>query len=150
MTQGIRLEALARRIEAWEGRRTAVYLDHLGHPTCGIGHLMPAGTPVGEQHSDETVDAWFRADLHTAIEGARAIIGVATWETMTAARREVIVDCVFQLGVAGTRRFRRMVAAVRDADWAVACYEHLDSRGAQQTPRRFRARARALAYGEWP
>lgn len=146
---GVRLDALARRIEAWEGRRRAVYLDHLGHPTCGVGHLMPADTPVGARYSDEQVDRWFAADLQTALEEARGVAG-GCWDGLAPARREVLVDCVFQLGSPGLRRFGRMLAAVRRGDWAIACYEHMDSLGARQTPRRFLARARALAYGEWP
>ena len=37
------LEELRLELEADEGCKYEIYLDHLGLPTCGIGHLIVEG-----------------------------------------------------------------------------------------------------------
>ena len=62
------LEQLQKEIAEDEGCVHEIYLDHLGLPTFGIGHLVketdpeydqPVGTPV----SEDRVDACFASDI---------------------------------------------------------------------------------------
>ena len=61
-------ERLREILEREEGIKHEVYLDHLGYPTCGIGHLIipedeEHGCEVGTPVSEERVAALFEADL---------------------------------------------------------------------------------------
>jgi GH24 family phage-related lysozyme (muramidase) len=64
----VNLEQLQKEIAEDEGCVHEIYLDHLGLPTFGIGHLVketdpeydqPVGTPV----SEDRVDACFASDI---------------------------------------------------------------------------------------
>jgi len=56
-----------------EGRETTVYLDSLGKPTVGIGHLVlpEDNLKVGDTITDEQVDALFKKDGAAAMAAAR-------------------------------------------------------------------------------
>ena len=52
------IDQLRKDLEADEGCKYEIYLDHLGYPTFGIGHLItkqdeefgePVGTPISEE-----------------------------------------------------------------------------------------------------
>ena len=62
------LEQLSAEIEADEGCVLEVYLDHLGYPTVGVGHLVLESDeewnkPVGTKVSLERVRVLLRDDL---------------------------------------------------------------------------------------
>ena len=50
--------------------------------------------------------------------------------------KEVIVEMVFQLGVGGVQKFKKMWEALRNGDYQEASVQMLDSRWAKQTPKR--------------
>lgn len=133
-----------------EGRRTKVYLDSLGKRTGGVGHLLE-GTDwrVGDEISNNQVDAWFEEDVRKAERQAQTLAGLEGWGRLNGQRKEALVDFCFQCGLAGARKFRKCVAAIQSGHWGIAAIEHLDSRGAKQTPNRFMKRAKCFAYGYW-
>ena len=140
---------LRRVIRENEGVRYQVYKDSEGHLTAGIGHLLPDDVlPEGHAVSPEMVEQWFEADLRGACSGAERLCDGA-WDGMTDIRREVMIDAVFQLGAGGLAKFAKMMAAVKAGNWGIAAVEHLDSKGARQTPRRFMRRAKAMLYQRW-
>lgn len=51
-------------------------------------------------------------------------------------RYDALVNMSFQLGISRLGGFKRMIAAVRKKDWALAALEGMDSRWATQTPDR--------------
>ena len=66
------IEQLQKEIAEDEGCVHEIYLDHLGLPTFGIGHLVketdpeydqPVGTPV----SEDRVDACFASDIQITL-----------------------------------------------------------------------------------
>ena len=66
-------EQVFEQLKIDEGVKYEVYLDHLGYPTFGVGHLIQKtdpehgaepGTPVSEARVWEA----FEADLETAID----------------------------------------------------------------------------------
>lgn len=150
MMNDIDVGRMRRVLRENEGVKTVVYRDTLGHLTVGVGHLLPddGSYREGQQLPDAKIEAWFDADLRAAYDRAERIFG-AHWGPWGAARREAAVDFVFQCGRAGVMRFQKCVTALRTQNWTVAVLEHLDSRGAKQTPNRFIRRAQAWAYGEW-
>ena len=53
-------------LELREGNEERVYLDSLGKPTCGVGHLLTERErqvyQVGDEVSEEQRTAWLEAD----------------------------------------------------------------------------------------
>ena len=134
-----------------EGNKSKVYLDSLGKKTGGIGHLLEGTSwQVGDYIPADQVVQWFEEDLQTATRDAQELMGISGWSTLSGPRKEAVVDFVFQLGLGGARGFRKCVAALRSGHYGIAAVEHLDSRGAKQTPGRFMRRAKCFAYGHWP
>lgn len=70
------------------------------------------------------------------------------WYTsLNSARRAVILEMIYQLGMAGFLKFERTIAWLRTADWLEASEEMLDSRWAQQTPNRARTLSQIMRDG---
>ena len=64
------IDRLRKQLEIDEGCKHEVYLDHLGLPTHGIGHLIiesdpEYGQPVGTPVSNERVKECFELDLES-------------------------------------------------------------------------------------
>jgi len=81
------------------------------------------------------------AEAATAFE--RLFPGVA----MAEARRDALINMLFNLGAGGLMTFRNMVRAIRAADWKRAAAEALDSQWAGQVGRRAEELATILRYG---
>ena len=132
----------ARVIRQEEGRVLKVYRDTLGNLTVGVGHLIVPvdNIVVGDEITEGRCRELFRRDMALAEAGARRL----SW-TLGSQPPEVlhVLTCmVFQLGHAGTRGFRKMMAALRRRDYAAAGAEMLNSKWAKKdTP----ARAERLA-----
>lgn len=132
-----------------EGRRNVVYLDPLGNPTGGIGHLIrPADNlGVGWQIPDAVIDAWFKVDGAKAYAAAQeqcAEAGITNADFLA-----VLGSVNYQLGTAWTAEFPntwRMIVNGRYDDAAMAL---TDTRWYRQTPVRvadFQAALRALSF----
>ena len=65
------------------------------------------------------------------------------------ARRSVLINMAFQLGVSGLMKFKRFIAAYRAGDFVTASKEMLDSRWAMQTPNRAKELSEQMLTGEW-
>jgi lysozyme len=64
------------------------------------------------------------------------------------ARKDVVLNMVFNLGLSGFRRFRKTIAAIETRDWEEAGREMLDSRWAKQVGRRARELAAIMRRGK--
>ena len=67
------LNRLREEIAADEGIKHEIYLDHLGLPTFGIGHLVTEsdpenGEPVGTEVSEERVVEAFDKDVEIVLD----------------------------------------------------------------------------------
>lgn len=131
-TGGINPEVVRAFITKHEAVRYQVYLDSKGLRTGGIGHLLE-GTSyhVGQQLGHELVARWFHQDLSEAIGGARKVIGAA-WEGLAEARKIVVIDMVFNLGIGGFSGFHQTIAAIRRHDYAQAAVQMRNSAWAGQ------------------
>jgi lysozyme len=117
-----------------EGFRAEVYLDTEGIPTCGWGHALHIGSPV----SLRICELFFEADLER-VERDFAALKLPEMDSV----RAYIVRCMlFQMGLKGVRGFKKFLAALRKNDWTEASLQMLDSKWANQTPKR----ARRLAF----
>lgn len=131
------LERLKRQLEIDEGRKLRVYLDHLGYPTVGIGHLIKDSSPervqglsVGDKITEEECHELFIQDISIAVGDCKIIFD--EWDTFPSEAQEILVNMLFNLGRPRFLTFKKMIAAVYDKDWKRAAEEMADSRWAGQ------------------
>ena len=129
------LEQLQKELAADEGCKLEIYLDHLGYPTVGIGHLITEddelyGFEVGSEVSQEHVDELFHDDVQRTLRDCEFLY--SDFNDLPEEAKLIIANMCFQLG----RGFKKMKAAVDSRDWREASRQMLDSKWAKQTPNR--------------
>ena len=117
----------------------AVYLDHLGYPTFGIGHLIREEDPEYGQEvdtpvSEERVTEAFQADLDIAISECKALYD--QWDDFPGEVQEILVNLMFNLGRTRLSKFKNMRKAIDNEDWSTAAVEGRDSRWYRQVGNR--------------
>ena len=133
-------ETLTERLIRHEGFEPCVYVDTLGNPTIGVGHLLARPAPGDLCWPDSKVRAVLYHDILRAEANARHDVGHG-FDALPDGQRAVLIEMAFQLGGRGLAEFHHMLAAVREGDFARAAAEIIDSRLDHQTP----ARAEELA-----
>jgi len=133
------LERLRKDLEHDEGVRHEIYLDHLGLPTAGIGHLLVEGDPeygldVGTPVSKERVDEWFAVDIKNCLEDCANIF--MNWEELPDEAKCILANMAFNLGGPRLRKFAKMIDAIHREDFEAAADEMHDSRWRRQVPQR--------------
>ncbi len=108
-----------------EGKSPRMYLDSRNVPTIGIGHNL-RDRPISER----AIQTIFEDDLAEVAAEVRARIPVVA--TLSDARRGVLINMAFNLGVGGLLEFRRMLAALEAGEWERAAEEMKDSLWAEQ------------------
>jgi len=122
-------ENLRRMLVCHEGLSLKPYVDTVGKVTIGVGrNLTDNGITKAE------CDAMFEHDV--AVAEAVLISIFPECPMWTEARRNALVDMLFNMGEARFLRFTRMIAAIRRFDWMVAAAEMRDSQWATQVPGR--------------
>ena len=124
-----------------EGVKYEIYLDHLGYPTLGVGHLIKEGEPehglpVGTEVSEERVFELFEKDLDTAISECCALYGESEFRVFPNEVKEILVNMMFNLGRPRLSKFIKMNVALVGADWKTAAKEGRDSRWYRQVGNR--------------
>jgi lysozyme len=124
-----------------EGVVHEVYLDHLGLPTVGIGHLILESDPehgaeVGTPVSNARCEELFQKDLDTAISECVALYGPDVWEGFPEEVQEILVNMLFNMGRPRLSQFKKMNAALEMGDWETASIEGRDSRWYNQVGNR--------------
>ena len=124
-----------RALERDEGLRLAAYADHLGYLTIGIGRQIDSRKPgAGITHAEAT--HLCDNDIDRCLLDLQ---GFPWFETLSIIRQNALLNMRFQLGTAGFRKFRKMLAALERRDYTLAALEGLDSIWARvQTPERAR------------
>ena len=145
------LNRLREDLETDEGVKYEIYLDHLGYPTFGIGHLIREddpehGSDIGTEVSESRVAEAFESDIETVLSDCNKLY--SDFEDLPEEAQLVIANMMFNLGYPRLSAFKGMKAGVDERDWNRAADEMLDSRWAKQVPNRANRlveRIRALA-----
>ena len=125
---------LKARIKKHEGFREMVYLDSLGKRTVGYGHLcVEDNWKDDKKYSEAFLNIIFDKDFDNAKDNALKLIGDIALHHQA---KCVLIEMVFQLGIAGVGKFKAMWKALKENDYNTASLEMLDSRWAKQTPKR--------------
>lgn len=146
------LEQLRIDLESDEGCINEVYLDHLGYPTFGIGHLIRDTDPeygcnVGEKISDERVAEAFEDDIQITYNDCLRLY--PDFDMLPNEAQLIIANMMFNLGATRMGKFKGMKAGVDARDWQKAADEMVDSLWYKQvTNRANRLVKRMRALGE--
>jgi lysozyme len=133
------LQKLQNQLIEDEGCVYEIYLDHLGLPTFGIGHLvkdndeekdMPVGSPI----SKERVDECFAKDTQSAIEECSKLFD--DFDGLPDKVQLVVVNMMFNLGYPRLSGFKKMIKAMNEKDWNEAANQMVDSKWYNQVPNR--------------
>lgn len=124
--------AVFETLKVDEGVVYEIYLDHLGYPTFGVGHLVlesdpEHGQPVGTPISEERVRECFEGDLDLAISECVALYGPDVWEGFPDEVQQILVNMMFNMGRTRLSKFKKFNAAVEAGDWKTAGVEGRDS-----------------------
>ena len=136
-----------------EGCKFEIYLDHLGLPTFGIGHLVvdgdpEYGQPVGTPVEDERVRQVFALDIASTLDECQVLY--PDFDDLPEDCQLIIANMMFNMGRPRLSKFKGMKAGVDARDWNRAADEMVDSRWHDQVPNRAKRlvkRMRALADG---
>ena len=132
-------DRLREELKIDEGCKYEVYLDHLGLPTFGIGHLitekdpehqMGIGTPIDEIRVNEA----FEQDVHVTIGECRKLFD--DWDNLPETVRLITANMMFNMGRPRLSKFKKMIQAIQDSDWLEAGTQLQDSRWNKQVTNR--------------
>ena len=133
------IDQLRETLKVDEGVKNEIYLDHLGLPTCGIGHLITEDDPehgleVGTHIDDERVNELFEKDLNTTID--ECLLLYDDFYVLPEEAQLIIANMMFNLGRPRLSRFHKMKKAVDNRDWQEASNQMKDSKWYRQVTNR--------------
>ena len=133
------IDKLREELKEDEGCKYEIYLDHLGLPTFGIGHLVTEWDQeyekeVGTEVSEERVNNCFVADIHGTIKDCNILY--SNFSEIPGEVQLILANMMFNLGRPRLSKFVRMREAVNKGDWQEAKIQMLDSKWAKQVPNR--------------
>jgi len=122
-----------------EGCKFEIYLDHLGLPTFGIGHLVKEddpehGQPVGTPVEEERVRQVFTLDIAVTIEDCRSLYD--DFDELPEEAQLIIANMMFNMGRPRLSKFVGMKREVDARRFDAAADEMVDSRWHDQVPNR--------------
>ena len=128
-----------------EGERLSAYQDHLGFWTIGVGILIDARKGGGLLPEESEFIFQNRLKLLNADLEKRL-----PWiKKLDPARRGVLINMAFQMGVAGLLGFKNTLALIDRGEYEKASREMLGSKWAQQTPARANRLSVQMSSGVW-
>lgn len=137
-------------IKKEEGFRARAYYCTAGLPTIGYGRVVGGkGDPLPMITTTAAAESAFVEAKAKEIQNKLIGIYPQAWNSCNEARQAVLISMVYQLGFFGFSKFRRMIAAVGEANWREASRQALDSQWAKQTPNRAKRHAEQLESGVW-
>jgi lysozyme len=133
------LEKLREQISIDEGIEYNIYLDHLGYPTFGIGHLIidsdpEKGQEVGTSVSEERVNQAFDDDVQTVVADCKICFN--SWDGYPEEAKQVFANMMFNMGRTRLSKFKMLIAAAESGDWKEAGAQGRDSRWYKQVTNR--------------
>ena len=133
------IEQLREELKIDEGVKYEIYLDHLGLPTCGIGHLIQSTDPehgleVGTKVDEERVNELFDQDVEVTTNECRLLYN--NFDDLPEEVQRIIANMMFNMGRPRLSRFHKMKQAVDSGDWSEAAAQMKDSRWYNQVTNR--------------
>ena len=133
------IDKLREEIAYDEGSVNKIYLDHLGLPTFGIGHLVidtdpehgqPVGTPVSEDRCNDAFDQ----DVKSVLNDCTILYD--NFDELPEEVQLIIANMMFNMGRPRLSKFKGMKRGVDAKDWNSAADEMVDSNWYKQVTKR--------------
>jgi len=133
------IDKLREELKIDEGVKYEIYLDHLGLPTFGIGHLVldsdvEHGQEVGTPVSEDRVNECFAKDVETVLSECKTLY--SNFELLPEEVQLIIANMMFNMGRPRLSQFKGMRAGIDAGDWNRAADEMVDSRWYKQVTNR--------------
>ena len=145
------IDQLREELKIDEGVKYEIYLDHLGLPTFGIGHLVLDSDPehgqeVGTPISEDRVNECFAKDVEVVLSECTQLY--PDFDVLPGEVQLIIANMMFNMGRPRLSKFKGMKRGVDARDWNAAADEMVDSAWYRQVTNRadrLVQRMRALA-----
>jgi lysozyme len=133
------IDKLREEIAYDEGSVNKIYLDHLGLPTFGIGHLVidtdpEHGQPVGPPVSEDRCNSAFDEDVKTVLNDCSILYD--NFDDLPEEAQRIIANMMFNMGRPRLSKFKGMKRGVDARDWNAAADEMVDSNWYRQVTKR--------------
>ena len=133
------IEQLQEELENDEGVKYEVYLDHLGYPTFGIGHLITdddpeCGAAVGTDIDRDRVKEAFETDVESVLSDCDRLY--VQFEHLPEEVQLIVANMMFNMGYTRLSKFKGMKYGVNTRDWNMAADEMVDSNWYRQVTNR--------------
>ncbi|OZI64628.1 glycoside hydrolase family protein [Bordetella genomosp. 4] len=138
-------DQLTTQLRRDEGEVLHAYQDHLGYWTLGIGRLIDKRKGGGIT-PDEAAYLLANDINRVSTEVSERL---PWFESLDEARKGVLLNMAFQMGVNGLLGFKNTLAMVARHDYAKAADGMLNSLWARQTPDRALRLSKQMRTGEW-
>ena len=138
-------ENVEKQLRGDEGEVLTAYQDSLGFWTIGIGRLIDKRKGGGITKEESSY--LFQNDLKKV--EADLDKHLPWWRKLDDARRGVLINMRFQLGMAGLLGFKNTLAMIERGEYASAAKGMLQSKWANQTPKRAYRLSEQMRTATW-
>ena len=133
------IDRLREELKTDEGCKYEIYLDHLGLPTFGIGHLVTERDPeyqkeVGTVVDEIRVNEVFEQDIGVTVDECKILF--VDWSNLPEEVKLITANMMFNMGRPRLSKFKKMIQAIKDEDWIEAGNQMKDSRWYKQVTNR--------------
>ena len=133
------IEKLRKQLEIDEGIVHEIYLDHLGYPTFGIGHLVRESDPehganVGTKVDEARCIEAFNQDVESVIKDCKILY--PDFDDLPEEVQQIVANMMFNMGRPRLSKFKGMKRGVDAKDWNAAADEMVDSAWYRQVTNR--------------
>lgn len=139
------ITTLTKQLRSDEGEILSAYQDHLGYWTIGVGRLIDSRKGGGI--SKEESAYLLTNDINDRIKAIRQAL--PWFDTLDDARKGVLINMAFQLGVEGLLQFKTMLTYIESGKYNEAADSMYQSLWAKQTPERCKRMAKQMRSGQW-
>jgi lysozyme len=136
---------LVRQLKGDEGVVPHAYQDHLGFWTIGVGRLIDK-RKGGSLRPDE-ISYLLNNDIDDRINELNRRL--PWFQNLDDARKGVLVNMSFQMGVDGLMGFKNTLKLVEQGKYENAAHAMLQSLWAKQTPERAKRMSEQMRTGLW-
>ena len=124
------IEKLREQLEIDEGVVHEIYLDHLGYPTFGIGHLVTDtdpeyGADVGTKVDEARCIEAFNEDVQSVIKDCKILY--SDFDDLPEEVQQIVANMMFNMGRPRLSKFKGMKRGVDAKDWNAAADEMVAS-----------------------
>jgi lysozyme len=137
---------LIRQLRGDEGVKETAYRDHLGYLTIGVGRLIDPRKEGSGLRPDE-ISYLLNNDIDDRIE--QLTRRLPWFQNLDDARRGVLLNMSFQMGVDGLLGFKNTLELVRQGKYENAAHAMGQSLWAKQTPERAERMCEQMRSGLW-